>query len=76
MFGREDLRSLSVNFPIAHPDLINLIHQLRDQIKMKARAAKTGDLAFGRQDDPRVFDGILEIVFSHAVAVKDKLANC
>ena len=65
MFGRQNLGTIGMNFSIAHPDFVDAIHQLRDQIKTKAGRAEGGDLLLGREDHLRVFDRVLEIVFLH-----------
>jgi hypothetical protein len=65
MFGGENLWSFGVNFSVANPDLINLIHQLRDQIKAKACAPEAGNLPLGREDHTRIFNCVMEIIFGH-----------
>jgi len=45
MFGRQDLRTLSMDRPSRTPDFVCLVHQLRDQVKAKARVAKKKKLA-------------------------------
>ena len=65
MFRCNDLRALCVNFPIANPDLIDSVHQLRDKIKIKAGAAEGRDLLLGGNNYMRVFNGVIEIVPRH-----------
>ena len=65
MFRRKDLRALRVNLSIANPDLIDPIHQLRDEIKIEAGAAKGRDLLLGSNDHTSVFDGVIKIVPGH-----------
>jgi hypothetical protein len=54
-----------VNFSIANPDLIDSIHQLRDEIKIEAGAAEGRDLSLGSNNHMRVFNGVIEIVPRH-----------
>src|SRR2546428_247471 len=70
MFRRQDLRTLGVDLSVADPDLIDPVHQFGDEIKMKAGAAKGCDLLFGREDDLRVFNRVLKIVFLHCRSCK------
>ena len=65
MFRRQDLRAFRVNLSVAHANLIDLIHQLGNEIEMETGAAKGRDLLFGRENDLGVFDRVMEIVFSH-----------
>ena len=65
MFRCEDLRALCVNFSIANPDLIDAIHQLRDEIKIEARATESCNLLFRSNNHVRVFNGVIEIVPGH-----------
>src|SRR5213594_1980037 len=65
MLGRENLRTFRVDFPVANPDLIDPIHQLRDQIKIETRAAKSRDLSLRSDDHMRVFDCVIEVVPGH-----------
>src|SRR2546423_556255 len=61
MLGGENLRTLGVDAAVADADFIHLIHQLRDQIKSKTRAAEGRDLLVGREEHARVLDRVLEI---------------
>ena len=65
MFRRKDLRALRVNLSIANPDLIDSIHQLRDEIKIEAGAPEGRDLSLGSNDHTGVFDGVIKIVPGH-----------
>src|SRR6266480_3219825 len=65
MLGRENLRTFGVNFPVANPDLIDPIHQLRDQIKIETGAAKSRDLSLRSDDYMRVFNRVIEVVPGH-----------
>ncbi len=65
MFRRENLRTFGFDPPVAHPDLIDAVHQLRDQIKIETGAAERGDLSLRSENDPRVLNCVLEIVFRH-----------
>jgi hypothetical protein len=59
-----------VNFSIANPDLIDAIHQLRDEIKIEARATERRDLSLGGNNHMRIFNGVIEIVPGHDGAGK------
>src|SRR5205814_10717370 len=72
MLRRKNLRELSMNFPVRDTELIVPVHQLGDEIKMKAGAAKVRDLLFGCEDDLSVFDRVLEIVFFHGRSYKGR----
>src|SRR5437867_12096562 len=65
MFRCNNLRSLCVNFPIANPDLIDSVLQLRDKIKIEAGAAEGRDLLLGSNNYMRIFNGVIEIVPRH-----------
>src|SRR3954462_7988106 len=65
MVGRENLRSFGVNLPIADADLIHPVHQLRNEIKSEAGAAKGLDATFRCDDHLGVFDGVIEVVSFH-----------
>src|SRR5205823_13284573 len=65
MFRCNNLWSLCVNFPIANPDLIDSVHQLRDKIKIEAGAAEGRDLLLGSNNYMRIFNGVIEIVPRH-----------
>src|SRR6266496_668575 len=65
MLGSENLRTFRVDFPVANPDLIDPIHQLRDQIKIKTGAAKSRDLSLRSDDYMRVFNRVIEVVPGH-----------
>ena len=65
------LRTFGVDFAVAHPDLVDAIHQLGDQIKMEPGAAKGLNPALRRQDHLRVFEGILEAVGVHSGYAQD-----
>jgi hypothetical protein len=65
MFWCKDLRAFRVNFSIANPDLIDAIHQLRDEIKIEAGAAEGRDLSLGSNDHMGVFNGVIEIISGH-----------
>src|SRR6266481_8821720 len=65
MLGRENLRTFRVDFPVANPDLIDPIHQLRDQIKIETGAAKSRDLSLRSDDHMRVFNRVIEVVPGH-----------
>src|SRR5436190_22434210 len=67
MLGSQNLRTLRVNSSVSHTDFVDLVHQLRDQVKTKAGAAEAGDLAFRRENYAGVLDRVLEIVFGHFV---------
>ena len=60
MFGRENLRTFGVNLSVAHPDLIDLVHQLGDEIEIEAGAAEGRDLLLGRENHLRVLDRVVE----------------
>jgi hypothetical protein len=66
MFRCKDLRALRVNFSIANPDLIDSIHQLRDEIKIETSAAEGRNLSLRSNNHMRVFNGVIEIVPGHA----------
>jgi hypothetical protein len=59
------LRALGVNFSVPDPDLIDPVHQLGDEIEVKARRAEGRDLLLRREDHLRVLNRVIEIVFSH-----------
>ena len=62
MLGRENLRTFRVDFPVANPDLIDPVHQLRDEMKLKAGVAKGRDLPFRRENNLRILNGVFDIV--------------
>ena len=62
--------TLGVNFSIPNPDLIDTIHQLGDEIEVKARGAEGRDLSLRREDHLCIFDCVIEIVLSHHVCTK------
>src|SRR5206468_7396833 len=70
MLGRENLRTFRVDFPVANPDLIDPIHQLRDQIKIETGAAKSRDLSLRSNDYMRVFNRVIEVVLGHGHRTK------
>src|SRR6266404_8669324 len=70
MLGRENLRTFRVDFPVANPDLIDPIHQLRDQIKIETGAAKSRDLSLRSDDHMRVFNRVIEVVPGHGHRTK------
>src|SRR5580704_14824597 len=65
MLGSENLRAFGVDFPVANPDLIDSIHQLRDQIKIETGAAKSRDLSLRSDNHMRVFNRVIEVVPGH-----------
>ena len=65
MFRSENLRALGVNFSVPNPDLIDVVHQLGDEIEVKARGAERCDLLLGRENHLRVLNRVIKIVFSH-----------
>ena len=75
MFGRENLRTVGMNFSVADAHFIHPIHQFRNQIKSKTGRAEGGDLLLGREDHLRVLDRVLEIIFLHLAAVQFKTAR-
>ena len=50
MFGRQDLRPFGVNLSVAHPDLIDAIHQFGDEIETKLVLPKVAICALGREN--------------------------
>src|SRR4029450_11577003 len=70
MFRSEDLWTLGVTFSPPKPDLIDTVHQLGDEIEVKARSTEGRDLSFGREDHLRIFNRVIEIVLSHHVCTK------
>src|SRR5260370_28663371 len=70
MLGSENLRTFRVDLPAANPDLIDPIHQLRDQIKIETGAAKGRDLSLRSDDDMRVFNCVIEVVPGHCHRTK------
>ena len=70
MLGRENLRAFGVDFPVANPDLIDPIHQLRDQIKIETGAAESRDLSLRSNDYMRVFNRVIEVVPGHCHRTK------
>src|SRR6266404_4915890 len=70
MLGRKNLRTLGVDFSVANPDLIDPVHQLRDQIKIETGAAKSRDLSLGSDDHTRVFNRVIEVVPGHCHRTK------
>src|SRR5436190_14325147 len=75
MFRGQNLRALGVNTPVAHSDLVYLIHEFRDQIEAKAGAAETRDLTLRCQYYARVLDGVLKIIFSHSWGCHYRLSS-
>src|SRR6266550_6075026 len=65
MFRSENLRALGVDFSVPNPDLIYAVHQLGDEIEVKARGAEGCDLLLGRENHLRVLNRVIKIVFSH-----------
>ena len=70
MFRSENLWTLGVNFSVPNPDLIDTVHQLGDEIEVKARGAEGRDLLFRREDHLRIFNRVIEIALSHHVCTK------
>src|SRR5438552_4733842 len=70
MFRSENLRTLGVNFSVPDPDLIDAVHQLGDEIEVKARRAEGRDLLLRREDHLRVFNRVIKIILSHHVCIK------
>src|SRR5215216_6643451 len=75
MLRRENVRPLGMNFSVANSDLICAIHQLRDEIKIEAGAAKRRYLSLRSNDYMRIFDSVVEVVFRHA-AVGYRVCGC
>src|ERR1700730_5585424 len=65
MLGSENLWTFGVDFAVANSDLIDSIHQLRDQIKIETGAAKSGYLSLRSDDHMRVFNRVIEVVPGH-----------
>ncbi len=64
MPGREELRPLGVDHAIADADIVGGIHQLADEVKSKAGAAKSGDPLPRRENDAGVLQRVLKVVFA------------
>src|SRR5262245_9032195 len=75
MFRRKYLRALRVDFSIANPDLIDPIHQLRDEIKVETGAAERGDLSLGSNNHMRVFNRVVEIISGHCASKKSSVST-
>ena len=65
MFGRENLRTISVDLSIADSDFVDAVHQLRNEVKSKTGRAERSDLLFRGEDHLGVFNSVLEIVLLH-----------
>src|SRR5881392_2091024 len=62
IFRTKNFRALSFNPAGANADLIDPIHQLGDEMKLKAGVAKGRDLAFRRENNLRILNGVLDVV--------------
>src|SRR5439155_21955624 len=65
MHRRKNLRAIGVDYSVPNPNLIDPVHQLRDQIKIETRAAESRNLPLGRDNHMRVFNRVIEIVPGH-----------
>src|SRR5438067_12685124 len=65
MFRRKNLRALGVDFSVANADLIDPVHQLRDQIKIETGAAECRNVLLRRDNDVRIFNCVVEVVTGH-----------
>jgi len=59
------LRPFCVNFSIPNAHLIDPIHQFRDEIEIKTRAAEGFDAALRSNDYLGILDRVIEIIFFH-----------
>jgi len=55
-----------MNFSVPDPDLIDPVHQLGDEIEVKARRAEGRDLPLRSEDHLGVFNRVIKIVFFHS----------
>src|ERR1043165_5402717 len=65
MFRRKNLRALRVDFSVTNADVIDPVHQLRDQIKIETGAAESRYLLLRHDYDVRIFDRVIEVVGGH-----------
>ena len=72
MFGCENLRTFGVNLSVAHPDLIDLVHQLGDKIEIETGDAESRDLLFRRENHLGVLNRVIEIVLLHGIRIGDR----
>src|SRR5262245_34812512 len=65
MLRRQNLRTFRVNFPVTNSDLIDPVHQLRDEIKIETGGPERCDLSLRSDNDMRVFNRVIEVVPGH-----------
>src|SRR5205807_109718 len=58
----ENLRALGFDPTGANADLIDPVHQLGDEMKLKAGVAKRRDLPFRRENNLRILNGVFDVV--------------
>src|SRR5438874_13496184 len=71
MLRAKNLRPLSFNPAGANSDLIDPVHQLGDEMKLKAGVAKGRDLPFRRENNLRILNGVFDIVLFQNSAGKN-----
>src|SRR5438105_9871641 len=62
IFWTENFRALGFDPASANADLIDPVHQLRDEMKLKAGVAKGRDLPFRRENNLRILNGVFDVV--------------
>jgi len=62
IFRAENFRALRFDPPGANPDPIDPVHQLRDEMKLKAGVAKGSDLALRRENNLRILNRVFDVV--------------
>ena len=71
IFRAKNFRALGFDPAGANADLIDAIHQLRDEMKLKAGVAKGRDLPFRRENNLRILNGVFDVVLFQNSAGED-----